>query len=1292
MINNPAAANSVSAPTKKKNNKRNSNKRPRTSSGAAATISRQVSQEYLASVSDTEEVENKANDVVVAVAPVAGTVAAASGRCVAELDSGESRTVDINANGASQEMATDGNNDDNQGGSTTATTTTSDADASHDALPPLPEHPPFANPLHDAKLLAQHTRALRLEAELQPMRLILSRLMAHPTLNRKGVFNAPVDPVASKVPDYFSVIKNPMDLGTVKVRLHAVAYESRREVADDIRLVFRNAMQYNPPFNAVHVYARDLLAFFEDQVESFAPDIAVTGAGAADAPPQPKMAKVAASVEGAAATQSRSVSSTVPVPSSSSTRAEENATPLGQAPSSVVAQTSTTSISHSTRQNSFPATVPSRKRKKRGSVVVDANHACDRCEGRKCGLCEQRCLSLEPTLLICNGSACAGSRIRKGAVYFIAKDGGRQFCQRCHTGLPAVLPATGHDDIVRYKRDLLKRKNDEEIVEQWLSCCECHDSFHKACVMENDFAQPQLPNSSDYRCPNCVVASTSLPREKSFSSGKAKSVTHDTSDSYTFVCGSELPVKMSEVTDSSFKPEAGLWSSETLPETDVSAFMQQKVRDRMKLDKYPNADRTVHVRIISDCHRYFVVPEVVRKHFRMAAAADEINKGDKKLTPPTKVKYRSKAIALFQKIDGLDVCIFCMYVQEYDGNDEYESSAHSTAVAQKKRVYIAYLDSVEHFRPRLCRTECYQELLVSYLATARKRGYETAHIWACPPSRGNCFIFWNHPASQRTPNRERLIAWYHGAVSRAAGCGVVTDVQSLYDSDFRTQLQKVGTGAGRSISLESRDGQVLWCPPLLDGDFWIEEAVRIHALNMLRYAKPKAKVTPGTTTDNSNVGTSATFTSNERCPARQVAALLRDKIIPHECSLPFRRPVNAAAMNLKDYHKIVSRPMDLSTIFSRVMLGEYDTLSDLVSDVELVVSNAKRYNPEGHVVHTLADNLHTMFFEDLNKLVRLWKTNQGGTAPSSWESFARMSMDLDAVLEHTEQDRREKVSTAHLSGEAVSSPGGTTEKTAVEIIGAPEPYSSRPTETDTKSEKSICSTSDLLSGGPEAVLQRMVGEDTWLLDKTPGAPKGSFSVKGKKGVGRRRKRDTESEEEPPTKRRRQSWLGTEVGASVRKMRTSFFTCSLVAKPGGTAEEESKVLDFDEYAKDFSPSGSDPRSSTIADARHSLLEFSQFRHLEFDTLRRSKYSTAILLYYLHNNGAPGTIPMCTTCHKDIHEVRWHKLNTVHQRRHPAYVHRGLVNDSLPEELCSDCFSKMPKTSQFIPLPVSMVANH
>ena len=38
--------------------------------------------------------------------------------------------------------------------------------------------------------------------------------------------------------------------------------------------------------------------------------------------------------------------------------------------------------------------------------------------------------------------------------------------------------------------------------------------------------------------------------------------------------------------------------------------------------------------------------------------------------------------------------------------------------------------------------------------------YTMAHIWACPPSEGDDYIFHCHPAEQKIPKPKRLQEWY----------------------------------------------------------------------------------------------------------------------------------------------------------------------------------------------------------------------------------------------------------------------------------------------------------------------------------------------------------------------------------------------------------------------------------------------------------------------------------------------------------------------------------------------------
>nr|GMC99491.1 transcription factor GTE8-like [Ipomoea batatas] len=84
-------------------------------------------------------------------------------------------------------------------------------------------------------------------------------------MTQKGCewFNQPVDVVKLNIPDYFTIIKQPMDFGTVKKKLTSGHYLSPLDFVADVRLTFSNAMTYNPPGNMVHALADSLSKFFE---------------------------------------------------------------------------------------------------------------------------------------------------------------------------------------------------------------------------------------------------------------------------------------------------------------------------------------------------------------------------------------------------------------------------------------------------------------------------------------------------------------------------------------------------------------------------------------------------------------------------------------------------------------------------------------------------------------------------------------------------------------------------------------------------------------------------------------------------------------------------------------------------------------------------------------------------------------------------------------------------------------------------------------------------------------------
>ena len=85
-------------------------------------------------------------------------------------------------------------------------------------------------------------------------------------------FRVAVDPMKEGLQDYFTVIKEPMDLGTVKMRLQNNFYTEHAAFADAVRLTFENAKRYNRAGTAPHDDATKLLAQFEKKYQqAFAP-------------------------------------------------------------------------------------------------------------------------------------------------------------------------------------------------------------------------------------------------------------------------------------------------------------------------------------------------------------------------------------------------------------------------------------------------------------------------------------------------------------------------------------------------------------------------------------------------------------------------------------------------------------------------------------------------------------------------------------------------------------------------------------------------------------------------------------------------------------------------------------------------------------------------------------------------------------------------------------------------------------------------------------------------------------
>ena len=78
---------------------------------------------------------------------------------------------------------------------------------------------------------------------------------------------------------------------------------------------------------------------------------------------------------------------------------------------------------------------------------------------------------------------------------------------------------------------------------------------------------------------------------------------------------------------------------------------------------------------------------------------------------------------------------------------------------------------------------------------------------------------------------------------------------------------------------------------------------------------------------------------------------LLGKLLKNKRVWPFENPVDAKALKLGDYKKIVKKPMDLGTVGTKLEEGKYTDLEqsgeEFYKDVVLTVDNALLYNNEG---------------------------------------------------------------------------------------------------------------------------------------------------------------------------------------------------------------------------------------------------------------------------------------------------------------------------------------------------------
>ncbi|KAI0308085.1 hypothetical protein B0F90DRAFT_1680044 [Multifurca ochricompacta] len=151
--------------------------------------------------------------------------------------------------------------------------------------------------------------------DLKACRTALQKLKSS---KHSKLFLQPVDPVRDRAPNYFEIIKNPMDISTMNAKLEAGMYKERFAFEGDLRLMIRNAKTYNMPGTFAYNETLALESVFDKSWARINNTIDMKSANQPKLmppPPLPIQAKTATAPAKAPATSSVSTGTAVATPS-----------------------------------------------------------------------------------------------------------------------------------------------------------------------------------------------------------------------------------------------------------------------------------------------------------------------------------------------------------------------------------------------------------------------------------------------------------------------------------------------------------------------------------------------------------------------------------------------------------------------------------------------------------------------------------------------------------------------------------------------------------------------------------------------------------------------------------------------------------------------------------------------------------------------------------------------------------------------------------------------------------------
>ncbi|XP_065216745.1 CREB-binding protein-like [Planococcus citri] len=295
--------------------------------------------------------------------------------------------------------------------------------------------------------------------------------------------------------------------------------------------------------------------------------------------------------------------------------------------------------------------------------------------------CGKRYSFLSPKPLPCFGKQLC--TIPRDAQYFNYLNE-YAYCVKCFNEISEDTVTVADDPsqppTVIKKDQFVEMINNHSEMEPLVECLDCGIKLHRICVLHVDAIL-----GSEFVCDNCLKKNNKRRKENEF-------------------------------------------RAEQLPTTKLSISIEARVNRNLRKKKVETGKVTI--RVVSCSEKITKVKPAMKSLF--------VDTGKF----PQQFPFKAKAVLAFQEIDGVDVCVFGMHVQEYGSECPQPN---------QRRVYIELVDSVRFNEPIKFRTAVNHEILLGYLDYVKQLGYAMVHLLVRTPNEAEDFIFNCNPANRKLP-------------------------------------------------------------------------------------------------------------------------------------------------------------------------------------------------------------------------------------------------------------------------------------------------------------------------------------------------------------------------------------------------------------------------------------------------------------------------------------------------------------------------------------------------------------